>query len=76
MAYTGGIDYLQSDFGNFDWEDLQFPCSSEAPTSISSTDPHATNMVLVATAREVDLGATVQGEGELIFDTPRGSTQP
>jgi hypothetical protein len=76
MAYTGGIDYLQPDFGNFDWEDLQSPWSPKAPTNISSTDPHATNMVLVAAAREFDLGAAVQGEGELVFDTPGGSAQP
>ncbi|CAO2649036.1 Nn.00g099850.m01.CDS01 [Neocucurbitaria sp. VM-36] len=76
MAYTGGIDYLQPDFGSFEWEDLQSPWSTQAPNNVSNTDPRTANITLNAKAREFDLGAAVQGEGELIFDNPGGSSQP
>ncbi|KAL1799029.1 hypothetical protein ACET3X_003066 [Alternaria dauci] len=76
MAYTGGIDYLQPDFGCYEWEDLQSPWSPKTPTNVSSTDYSMANIALEATAREYDLGAAVQGEGELIFDTPNGSAKP
>jgi hypothetical protein len=76
MAYTGGIDYLQPGFGHFEWEDLKSPWSPEAPDNASSTNAHAVKVTLGAKAREYDLGAAVQGEGELIFDTPAGSSQP
>ena len=77
MAYTGGIDYLQPDFDNFEWEELQSPWSSKGPTNVSSTDFHTANIALYATAREYDsLKAGLQGEGDLIFDTPNGSTAP
>jgi hypothetical protein len=76
MAYAGGIDYLQPDFGNFEWEDLQSPWSPNAPNNISSTDPHTANIALIATARVFDRGVALQGEGELIFDTPGGSSRP
>lgn len=76
MAYTGGIDYLQPDFGNYEWEDLQSPWSTNSPNSISSTDVSIANMALVAAAREFDSGAAVLSEGELIFDTPHGSSIP
>ncbi|KAI4650401.1 hypothetical protein J4E93_002757 [Alternaria ventricosa] len=76
MAYTGGIDYLQPEFNNFEWEDLQSPWSPKAPDNVSSTDFNVANMALHATAREYDLGAAVQGEGDLIFDTPNGSARP
>jgi hypothetical protein len=74
MAYTGGIDYMQPDFGNFEWEDLKSPWSTKTPENVSHTDFHTANIALVATAREYDLGAAVQGEGHLIFDTPNGSS--
>jgi hypothetical protein len=77
MAYTGGIDYLQPDFGYFEWEDLQSPWTSNSPANVSSTDFHIANIALNATAREYDyLKAMVQGEDELILDTPNGSTVP
>ncbi|CAN9210055.1 unnamed protein product [Alternaria alternata] len=76
MAYTGGIDYLQPDFGCYEWEDLQSPWSPKTPTNVSSTDYNLANIALEAIAREYDLGAAVQGEGELIFDTPNGSAKP
>ncbi|CAN9349867.1 unnamed protein product [Alternaria alternata] len=77
MAYTGGIDYLQPDFGSFEWEELQSPWSSNAPKNVSSTDFHAANITLNATAREYDyLKAMVQGEGELILDVPNSSFVP
>jgi hypothetical protein len=76
MAYTGGIDYLQPEFGNFVWEDLQSPWSPDAPSNISSTDINVANIALNATAREYDLGAAVRSEGELVFDTPNGSARP
>lgn len=77
MAYTGGIDYLQPDFGNYEWEeDLQSPWSTNAPSNISNTDISIANMALVAPAREYDLGAAVLSEGELIFDTPNRSSMP
>jgi hypothetical protein len=75
MAYTGGIDYLQPDFGCYVWEDLQSPWSVKAPNNVSSTDFNVANIALEVTAREFDLGAAIQGEGELIFDTPNGSAK-
>jgi hypothetical protein len=75
MAYTGGIDYLEPEFSSYEWEDLVSPWSSNR-TPIVSTNPATANIALVATAREYDLGVAVPGEGELIFDTPGGSSQP
>lgn len=76
MAYTGGIDYLQPEFGSFEWEDLQSPWSSNSPQNVSQTDFSTVNMALIATARQYDLGAAVLSEGELIFDTPNRSSMP
>ncbi|EUC46749.1 hypothetical protein COCMIDRAFT_35616 [Bipolaris oryzae ATCC 44560] len=76
MAYTGGIDYLQPDFGNYEWEDLQSPWSTNAPNNISSTDVSIVNMALVASAREYDSGAALSSEGELILDAPNPSSRP
>jgi hypothetical protein len=75
MAYTGGIDYLEPEFGSYEWEDLVSPWSANKPLNVS-TDPNNANIALVTTAREYDLGVAVPGEGELIFDTPGGSSQP
>jgi hypothetical protein len=76
MAYTGGIDYLQPDFNNFGWEDLQSPWSPKVPGNVSSTDFKMANVALHTITREYDLGAAVQSEGKLIFDTPNGSARP
>lgn len=76
MAYTGEIDYLQPEFNNFEWEDLQSSWSPKAPANVSSTDFKVANVALHAIAREYDLGAAVQSEGKLIFDTPHGSARP
>jgi hypothetical protein len=74
MAYTGGIDYLEPEFSSYEWEDLVSPWSAYRAPKVS-TDPQTANIALVATAREYDLGVAVPGEGELIFDTPGGSSQ-
>jgi hypothetical protein len=70
-----GIDYLEREFDNDEWEDLVSPWSSNRTPSVS-TDPQTSDIALVARAREYDLGVAVPGEGELIFDTPGGSSQP
>jgi hypothetical protein len=75
MAYTGGIDYLEPEFNSYECEDLVSPWSSTKPLHVN-TDPQTSNVALVATAREYDLGVAVPGEGELIFDTPGGSLHP
>jgi hypothetical protein len=69
MAYTGGIDYLEPEFGDYEWEDLISPWSDDRTPDVSP-DPDTADIELVATAREYDLGVAVPGEGELIFDTP------
>lgn len=77
MAYTGGIDYFEPEFASFEWEDLRSPWSaSKAGNQHASTDPTQPNIALNATACEYDLGAAMQGEGELVFDCPGGSAQP
>jgi hypothetical protein len=75
MAYTGGIDYLQPDFGNFEWADLQSPWSPNAPCNASSTDASIANIALGAKVREYNHGAALSGEGEVIMDRPGGTLQ-
>lgn len=65
MAYTGGIDYLNLDFGGMQWEDLESPWSRRE-------DGEGDN-ALIADAREYDRHKAAQGEDLLIFDTPAGS---
>jgi hypothetical protein len=64
-----------TEFSSYEWEDLVSPWSSNRTKSVS-TDLQTSNIALIATAREYDLGVAVPGEGELIFDTPGGSSQP
>lgn len=82
MAYTGGIDYLDLEFGRFDWEELGSPWSG-ATESISRTDDRGPSMALTAEAWSYDYDATkynpnteIQREGQLFFDNPGGSDQP
>lgn len=70
MAYTGGIDYLDLDFGNFDWEDIQSPWS-DTTYSTTRIDTRPANIALTVTAREYDLGAAKEDEGQLVFDDPK-----
>jgi hypothetical protein len=73
MAFTGGIDYLQPDFGSVRWEDLQSPWS----TARLRNGPYNAGSVLIATLRECDLGSAWadQAESELIFDDPDSPPQ-
>ena len=71
----GGIDYLELNFGNIDWEDIQSPWSRKA-SSILRTEHRASDMALSGMVREYDPGAAKLEEGDLIFDTPGGTNQP
>ena len=75
MAYHGGIDYLEPDFGNYEWEDIESPWSRKASGTLED-GKGACSIVLIATARAFDLGAAVQTEGDLIFDIPDSRLPP
>lgn len=62
MSYTGGIDYLELDFGGYEWEDIQTPWSRE--------EKREGDITLTAKARKYDRSAAAPGEDDLIFDSP------
>lgn len=83
MAYTGGkdypgaIDYLDLEFDTWDWEDLQSPWSQpkeEEATSDTASPSNRTTAsdetMLVATARDIDLDAAYEEDGDLRLDDP------
>ncbi|KAJ8110945.1 hypothetical protein OPT61_g6345 [Boeremia exigua] len=71
MAYSGAISYLHLKFGAWDWEDLTSPWSH--PINETDADENASSMretTLLAKARDLDLGAALEDEGELTLDDP------
>lgn len=64
MAYTGGINYLDLDFGGLEWEDLQSPWSR--------TEDREGNNALTAKVRGYDRDAAKEFESSLIFDAGEG----
>ena len=59
MAYDGGIDFLQPDFGNFDWDDIESPWSQDNPKS---------SIALITKAWEYDIEAAGHGEADLTLE--------
>lgn len=69
MAYTGGIDYLQAPFAEYDWEEIQSPWS-DRNDAISAPESHPT---LVANVYRFDLTAalkTKEAKADVILDDP------
>ncbi len=77
MAYTGGIDYFEIQFGQVDWQDLQSPWSgrgiglgiSQQATATPSEEKRG-SIALVAKVRGYDVSQALEGEWKLVFDTP------
>ena len=87
MAYCGGpdypgaIDYLDLNFGTWDWEGLQSPWLHGAETASENETDSAVVVgdasrvaqvrarpALLATARDLDPGAACDGDGDITFD--------
>ena len=66
MAYHGGIDYLEPEFGGIDWAELSSPWAS---TPFSKPN----EITLWGMAYKYDSGVAVEGEGTVIFDRPKDS---
>lgn len=75
MAYTGSIDYLNIDFGAYNWENIQSPWSQNDENRLDISNETAT-ISLIAAAREYDLGAATQEEASLIFDSQEKPLPP
>ena len=82
MAYEGGIDYLDLEFGRVDWEELASPWSPAAETDFG-TDNRGPSMTLTAEAWRYEYDPTkynphaeIQVEGRLFFDDPKNSDPP
>lgn len=73
MANTGGIDYLDLDFGHYKWSALQSPWSYPDDYTVE-VDPDTAGITLVAHAQICDLQAALETEIELHLDIP-GSLQ-
>ncbi|KAI0095668.1 hypothetical protein GGR51DRAFT_553874 [Nemania sp. FL0031] len=69
MAYTGGIDYLDIEFGGVEWEDLRSPWWSDSG-HVQRTEDAGRNIFLTAVARDYESKATVTGKNWLVFDSP------
>ncbi|OBT63537.1 hypothetical protein VE03_07019 [Pseudogymnoascus sp. 23342-1-I1] len=76
MAYTGGIDYFEMAFGGVEWESLGSPWSRRTTNvSRAGSGSAKSSIALTAEARAYDPNAALEGEGELILDSPGGSEQ-
>ncbi|PSN64720.1 hypothetical protein BS50DRAFT_623219 [Corynespora cassiicola Philippines] len=73
MAYIGGIDYLELEFGTVEWEDLQSPWSG-ATANADDTNANTAKITLKAEARHYDPGAALVEDGKLILDIPSESS--
>lgn len=73
VSYPGGIDYLDLDFDSWGWEDLHSPWSQaddNTNENKSSAPLSAAKRTLIATARDLDLGAAYNDDGDLTLDDP------
>ncbi|VUC30666.1 unnamed protein product, partial [Clonostachys rosea] len=74
MAYKGGIDYIEPEFGATDWGEIQSPWSSSKERSTSHQSIGTHPLALVAKARDYDDKNTDGIQGHfVVLDSPEQS---
>ncbi|KAF1924144.1 uncharacterized protein M421DRAFT_8979 [Didymella exigua CBS 183.55] len=69
MAYSGAVDYIYLEFGQYEWNNIQSPWTKLENRWIN-VDAETAKIALFAAPRRFDTGAAKDRDIELVFDEP------